>query len=147
MKNVFPIMKLNDKYTLVERKRDDGTVIEYVICNGLKPVENGEPNEYEWVSGRYSFTLEGAIKDAALNCFKPIYQYTVIEFDSDGDISSEVFDDYDKAHHEMEIRHNRYRNSDGATYGSYEAGIDQEEGLIRFGDEYWIKLKLIETRI
>ena len=146
MKNIFPILKLNDKYTLVERKRDGGTFIEYIICNGLKPVENGEPNEYEWISGMYSFSLEGAIKTAALRCYEPICRYVVIEMDSDGNVKEETFDEYGKAHKEMEERFMKYKDDPDCTLSEYSAGLFEEEAAVNFGED-WIVWKLIEIRV
>ena len=97
-------MKLTDRHTLVERRRDNGEIIEYIICNGIKPVENGEPNEYCWESGMYAFTLEGAIKTAALRCYTPVYRYVLIGTDSHNNIREDIFDDYEKARIEFEKR-------------------------------------------
>ena len=104
MKNIFPIMKLTDRHTLVERRRDNGEIMEYIICNGIKPVENGEPNEYEWASGMYAYSIEGAIKTAALRCYEPIYRYVLVGTDSRNNIIEDIFDDYEKARIEFEKR-------------------------------------------
>ena len=155
MKNIYPIMKLTETKTLVERRRDDGSLIEYVIGNNLKPVENGEPNEYEWENGMYSFTLEGAIKTAALRCYEPIYRYVVTEVDSYHDSTEHVYDTYEEAHREMEARYIRLRDDSNCTYGEYEAGTHNETALLWFkyneddndDDEVWVQLKLIEVKV
>lgn len=146
MKNIFPIMKLTESKTLVERRRDDGSIIEYIICDGLKPVENGEQNEYEWNSGMYAFTLEGAIKIAALRCYDPIHRYIVVEAEAGYDMQEKVFDTYEEAHNYMEATFKRYRDSDACTNHEYKTGINEECGNVWFGDDV-IQLKLIEITI
>lgn len=153
MKNIFPIMKLTESRTLVERRRDDGSIIEYIICDCIRPVVNGEPNEYEWSSGMYSFTLEGIIKTAALCCYEPIYRYVVTEVDSYHDSVEHVYDTYEEAHREMEDRYKRLREDENCTYGEYEAGTYNDYALLWFkGDdeddeEIWVQLKLIEVKV
>lgn len=150
MKNIFPIMKLTESKTLVERRRDDGSLIEYIICDGIKPVENREPNDYEWASGMYSFTLEGIIKTAALYCYEPIYRYVVTEVDSYHDSVEHVYDTYDEAKREMEKRFNRLREY--CTDYDYEySSIDGDSALLWFKEddssELWVQLKLIEVKV
>ena len=147
MKNIYPILKLTDRHTLVERRRDDGTIVEYIICNGLKPVENGESNEYCWESGMYSFTLEGAIKTAALRCYEPIRRYAIITISSDGDMEEEIFDDYDKAHSTMERRFKNCRDSEDCTYHEYSTRLYEETAFVEYGEYGWHKWKLIEIKV
>ena len=150
MKNIFPIMKLTESKTLVERRRDDGSLIEYIICDGIKPVENGESNEYEWARGMYSFTLEGIIKTAALYCYEPIYRYVVTEVDSYHDSVEHVYDTYEEAKREMEKRFNRLREDEYCTDYEY-SSIDGDSALLWFkeddGSELWVQLKLIEVKV
>lgn len=151
MKNIYPIMKLTECKTLVERRRDDGSLIEYIICDGLKQIENGEPNEYEWNSGMYSFTLEGAIKTSALCCYEPIYRYVVTEVDSYHDSVEHIYDTYEEAHREMEKRFQCLRDDEYCTYSEYEIGTHNEVALLWFkeddGSEPWVQLKLIEVKV
>ena len=146
MKNIFPIMKLTERKTLVERRRDDGSLIEYIICDSIKPVKNGEPNEYEWANGMYSFTLEGAIKTAALYCYEPIRRYVVVETETGCDIEEDVFDRYEDAHKYMEEQFKKYRDYEDCTYHEYETGLHEEIGTIWFGEKT-IQLKLIEVTV
>ena len=145
MKNIFPILKLTENKTLVERKRDDGSVIEYIICDRLKQVEDGEPNEYEWSHGMYSFTLEGILKIAALRCFEPVTKFAVIEADAYKEIREDVFDDYDKAHEAMESRYKELLPQ--SSYHTYSASIFEEEALVEYKNGNWVSLKLIEIRV
>ena len=152
MKNIFPIMKLTERKTLVERRRDDGSFYEYIICDCIRPVVNGEPNEYEWDSGMYSFTLEGIIKTAALYCYEPIYRYVVTEVDSYHDSVEHVYNTYDEAHRAMEDRFNRLRDDEDCTYSEYEASSYNDVALLYFKeddcrDESWVQLKLIEVKV
>lgn len=146
MKNIFQIIKLTERKTLVERRRDDGTIIEYIICTNLTPVENGEPNEYYWDHGEYSFTLEGIIKRAALACFDPIYRYVVVEAEIGCDIEEKCFERYEDAHRYMEETFKKYRDSENSTYHEYKAGINEEIGTIWYGDEV-VQLKLIKITV
>ena len=146
MKNIFPIMKLTESKTLVERRRDDGSIIEYIICDGLKPVEDGESNEYCWNSGMYAFTLEGAIKIAALRCYEPIRRYVVVETETGCDIEEYVFDRYENAHKYMEEQFKKYRDCEYCTYHEYKAGLHEEIGTIWFGGDV-TQLKLIEITV
>ena len=150
MTNIFPIMKLTESKTLVERRRDDGSFYEYIICDCIRPVVNGEPNEYEWDSGMYSFTLEGIIKTAALYCYEPIYRYVVTEVDSYHDSVEHVYDTYDEAKREMEKRFNRLRDDEYCTYYEYNS-IDGDSVLLWFeeddSNELWVQLKLIEVKV
>ena len=143
MKNIFPIMKLTDRHTLVERRRDNGEIMEYIICNGIKQVENGEPNEYCWESGMYAFTLEGAIKTAALRCYEPIYRYVLIVFDNDAETKEEIFDDYDEAYQQMEYEYNGHCAENCYVFNS----ISKLRALIEFNNHSWIKWKLIEVKV
>ncbi len=145
MKNIFPIMKLTDRHTLVERRRDNGEIIEYIICNGIKPVKNGESNEYEWASGMYALSLEGAIKTAAIRCFSPICRYVLIETDSDNCIKEEIFDDYDSAKREFDYKVLRYTEDETCYHRRYyDSG---NEVNFYFGDDVSVALKIIEVEI
>ena len=145
MKNIFPIMKLTDKYTLVERRRDNGEIIEYIICNGIKPVENGEPNEYEWASGMYAYSLEGAIKTAALRCYEPIYRYVLIETDSDNEIKKDFFDDYDRAKSEFDRRTLKYSQDEDCFHRRYYD--DEIKAEFGFVGDYYFAIELIEVKV
>ena len=145
MKNIFPIMKLTDRHTLVERRRDNGEIIEYIICNSIKPVKNGEPNEYEWASGMYAYSLEGAIKTAAIRCFAPICRYVLIETDSDNCIKEKIFDDYDSAKREFDYQVSRYTEDETCYHRRY---YDNENEVnFYFEDDVSVALKIIEVEI
>lgn len=150
MKNIFPIMKLTERKTLVERRRDDGSLMEYIICDCIRPIENGEPNEYKWNSGMYSFSLEGAIKTAALCCYEPIYRYVVTEVDSYHDSVEHIYDTYEEAHREIKKRFECLRDDEYCVDYEYNS-IDGVSALLWFkeddGSEPWVQLKLIEVKV
>lgn len=149
MKNVFPIMQITKEKTLVERRKDNGEVIEYIICHNLVPV-TGKENEYTWSSGMYSYTLEGILKTAALKCFEPVYKYVLIESDGE-DMEENTFDTYEEARKIYEERVDFYREREDCILSESWAGIEEEGTRVIFSEvkncSQSVVIKLITIKV
>lgn len=149
MKNIFPIMQITKEKTLVERRKDNGEVIEYIICHNLVPVTEKE-NEYKWDRGMYSFTLEGILKTAALKCFEPVYKYVLMESNGE-DIEERVLDTYEDARKIYEERVDFYKERENCILSESWASMEEDGTRIIFEElkncSQSVVIKLISIKV
>ena len=136
------LLKLNERYSIVEATYEQKDT-EYVVCANYDP----EAEEYrQWDNGQYFISLEGAIKFAALNRFEPVHRYVLIETDTNGNISEEVFKCEEDAYKEFKKKYDDYYlNSD-----CYHSKITYDRngntiGELWFKDDDNITLKIIDV--
>lgn len=138
------LLKLNETQSIVEIEKGNST--EYCVCGYY---DNSKPEGEKWCWGHYFSTLENAIKYAALNCYKPIDRYIVIEAE-DGDIKQNVFSNYDEAHDYFIRKINELKALDDCySYHVYE-DYGELKAIFDFSDDdndYFIIMKLTKIQV
>lgn len=143
------ILKLNERMSLVEIRKDDGEISQYCVCSHYNA---NAPEGSKWDYGHYFSNLEDAVKYAATRCYAPIHRYVLVETDTSNNIAQTVFDDYDEAYDEFKKRFDEYASYEECHHAEITTDMDDNTvGELWFDDEKCegyiddIELKIIDV--
>lgn len=136
------LLKLNERQSLVEIEKTNST--EYCVCSYY---DDNKPEGSKWSWGHYFSSLENAIKYAAIECFKPIHRYVLLEMDTNNNVTEKVFSDYDEAYEEFEKRFYDYSSDESCHHAEIvDDGNGNTVGELWFDDDDEdIELKIIDV--
>ena len=135
------LLKLNERQSLVEIEKTNST--EYCVCSYY---DDNKPEGSKWSWGHYFSSLENAIKYAAIECFKPIHRYVLLEMDTNNNVTEKVFSDYDEAYEEFEKRFHAYSSDECCFHAKIvDDGNGNTVGELWFDEDEDIELKIIDV--
>lgn len=138
------LLKLNERFSLVEcRKDDSGEIFQYCVCSYYN---KNAPEGKKWIWGHYFTELEDAIKYAALHCYAPIHKYVLLEMDTCNNVNEQIFSNYDEAYKMFKERFDNYSSYTECYHAEIvDDGNGNTVGELWFNDEQDVELKILDV--